>query len=172
MLDHSVVQYFAGKGYQITSTDDYLTIRKVEEYGGCLIIFIVAISVFAVGYSYIGVIAIFLSIIALVVYFIDKGKDYKKVVFDFPRNRLHLASGSIYMSDKTFYLNDVEEIKLKIRKFDSFTSAFKAGNKDYVLNIHLKIKSADFIILTLLSDSENIDEELMKFIAYLEDGIR
>ncbi len=172
MLDNSIIQYFDKKGYRITSTEEYLSIRKVEEYGGCLIIFIVAISVFAVGYSYIGVIAIFISIIALVVYFIDKGKDYKKVVFDFSGNRLHLASGSIYMSDKTFYLNDVEEIKLKIRKFDSFTSAFRSGNKDYVMNIHLTIKSADFVLLSLLSEAEIIDEELEMFITYLNEKIR
>ncbi|MEQ8553019.1 MAG: hypothetical protein RIC06_04645 [Cyclobacteriaceae bacterium] len=89
MLDNSIIQYFDKKGYRITSTEEYLSIRKVEENGGCLILFIISISVFAIGYSYIGILAIFLSVIALVVYFFDKGKDYSKVIFDFSGNRLY-----------------------------------------------------------------------------------
>ncbi|MEQ8553020.1 MAG: hypothetical protein RIC06_04650 [Cyclobacteriaceae bacterium] len=40
------------------------------------------------------------------------------------------------------------------------------------MNIHLTIKSADFVLLSLMSEAEIIDEELEMFMTYLNEKIR
>lgn len=166
------MNFFSENGYEITSDDeDYITIKKNSESNGCLTIFIISISVFSIGYLFLGVFAIFLSIIALIIYSIDYGKDYIKVIFDHSGNRIHLTSGSIYSSDKVYYLSDINEVKLVTKKFDSFTSAFRAGNKDYIRKIYLMTESTQIDILSFVSNLDSTEAEIEDFLEFLKRNL-